>query len=185
MPDLDLRQLPPELQAALERVWPGCPEAQRRALLGPGQLGHAPHWPRHLWAWQPARRWWRPWAAREARQGSEAFFAAHLSDARGEPDTGGPAYPHRLFDPAQPFFPTPWTQADVLLRSPVPDAFGDAEFWFITQRLCGGRVDWAVSQAEDWAQGLRADGALRGARRLGWLADAQWRLHMAATGMFT
>jgi hypothetical protein len=39
MADLDLQALPAELQAALERVWPGCPEAQRRAVLGPWATG--------------------------------------------------------------------------------------------------------------------------------------------------
>jgi hypothetical protein len=185
MPDLDLRQLPPELHAALERVWPGCPEAQRRALLGPHRLGWAPVWPGNLWAWKPASRWWRPFAARDRRAGDEGFFGAHLSDARGEPyEPAGPVYAERLFDPAQPFFDTPWTQARVLLRSPVPEVFSDADFWLITQRLWGGHVESATFTAQSWARGMQAENALRGARRSRWLDDAQWRLEMSATGTF-
>lgn len=186
MPDLDLNTLPPELKAALERVWPGCPEAQRRALLAPSRLGGAPIWPDGLWPWQPARRWWWPFGASELREGWEHFFGAHLGDARGEPNDGsGPAYAERLFDPAQPFFATPWTQAGRLLRSPVPDVFSDAEYWFITQTLFGGDEHGSSQETVAWARGMRADRALHGRRRLRWLDDAQWRLHMAATGMFT
>jgi hypothetical protein len=73
----------------------------------------------------------------------------------------------------------------VLLRSPVPDVFSDADFWFITQRLFGGDVYWAGGCATEWAKGMRADKAVHGARRWRWLADARWRLHMSATGTFT
>ncbi len=157
MPDLDLHHLPAELQAALERVWPGCPEAQRRALLAPHRLGWAPLWPHQMWAWQPASRWWRPGAARKERAWREAFFGAHLRDARGEPyNATGPVYEARLFDPAQPFFDTPWTQASVLLRSPVPDVFSDADFWVITQQLSGGHVPSATSTAVGWSGWRRA-----------------------------
>lgn len=186
MPDLDLQALPPELQAALERAWPGCPEAQRRALLAPTQLGGTSIWPDHLWPWQPARRWWRTAWARELRQGSEAFFAAHLCDARGEPNCDvPPAYAQKLFDPEQPFFATPWTHARLLLRSPVPEVFSDADFWFFTQRLSGGDADAASRELQDWVRRMQAAGALHGGRRRRWLDDALWRLEMSANGTFT
>lgn len=186
MPDLDLQALPPELQAALQRAWPGCPEAQRRALLAPARLDAAPIWPDQLWPWRPAARWWRPGWARERRQRDKAFFAAHLGDARGEPQGhDGPSYPQKLFDPERPFLATPWTQARVLLRSPAPEVFSDADFWIFTQQLFGGDADEARREMLSWARGMQADGALRGARRSNWLADAHWRLHMSATGMFT
>lgn len=185
MPDLDLQQLPPDLQAALERVWPGCPEAQRRALLGPHQLGWPPLWPDGLWAWRPASRWWRlPWARREM-EWRERFFGAHLTDARGEPcNAVEPSHKERLFDPAQPFFPTPWTHAEVLLRSPVPEVFSDVDFWVITQQLWGGLVEPATATAESWARGMKADGALRGGRREGWLIHAQGLLTMEVNGVY-
>lgn len=178
MAAFDLQTLPLELQAALAQAWPGCPEAQRRALLAPQALGGAPLWPGNLWPWQPARRWWRPGVARECRAGEALFFSAPVSDVRGA------AYAPRLFDPAQPFFETPWTQAEVLLRSPAPDAFGDADFWVLTQRLCGGDVPAATRLAHEWAAGMRADAALQGARRQRWLGDALWRLEASAKGDF-
>jgi len=185
MPDLDLHALPPELQAALEREWPGCPEAQRRELLAPPELGEQPVWPHRLWAWQPASRWWRPFWARDERRQAEGRFGAHLADARGEPwGHVGPSYPQRLCDPDQPFFATPWTQAEVVLRSPAPEVFSDADFWFIVQRLCGGDVPSATSTAESWARAMKAAGALRGGRRDRWLANARWLLHMEATGTY-
>jgi len=185
MPDLDLQALPAELQAALERVWPCCPEAHKRALLAPPALGAAPLWPTQLWPWQPARRWWRPFAARNERQGWEHFFGQHVGDARGARHDGLPTYPQRLFDPEQPFFETPWTNSRVLLRSPVPDVFSDADFWFMTQQLSGGDSYWAGVDAENWARGMRADRALHGARRDRWLADALWRQHMSSVGDYT
>lgn len=185
MPDLDLQALPPELQAALERAWPGCPEAQRRALLAPSGLDAPPLWPDRMWAWQPAGRWWRPGWARAQRARDEGFFRAHLSDARGEPHGhDGPVYKERLFDPEQPFFATPWTQAARLLRSPAPEVFSDADFWVVTQRLFGGDAEWAAREMQAWARGMQADGALRGGRRSRWLADAKWRLQMSATGTY-
>ncbi len=185
MPDLDLRQLPPELQAALERFWPGCPEAQRRALLAPPRLGGAPLWPDRLWAWRPASRWWRPFWARDTRQCYEVLFGQHLSDARGEPlGAAEPTYKERLFDPEQPFFDTPWTHAKVLLRSPVPDVFSDADFWFITQTLWGGHVESAASKTESWARAMKAEGAVRGGKRDRWLSNALWLLNMEATGTY-
>ncbi len=185
MPDLDLQALPTELQAALERAWPGVPEAQKRALLAPTWLGGPPIWPDEMWAWRPSSRWWRPGWAREQRARHEAFFRMHLGDARGEPQGhDGPVYPQRLFDPEQPFFATPWTQAQLLLRSPAPEVFSDAEFWFVTQRLFGGDAEWATRELLSWARGMQADGAVRGGRRSRWLADAQWRLQMSATGTY-
>lgn len=166
------------MQAALTQAWPGSPEAQRRAVLAPHRLGGAPVWPRHLWPWQPSRRWWRPGTARECRAGEAQFFAAPVSDVRGA------SYAPRLFDPAQPFFDTPWTRAGLLLRSPAPDAFSDADFWVIVQLLFGGDLHWATRTAQDWAAGLRADGALQGARRDRWLTDALWRLEASAKGDF-
>ncbi|MGM9482047.1 hypothetical protein ACS5PN_12745 [Roseateles sp. NT4] len=185
MPDLDLQALPPELQTALERAWPGCPEAQRRALLAPPGLGWEPLWPNRLWAWQPARRWWRPFWARQHRALDEGAFSRHLSDARGEPwDAVEPSYKERMFDPEQPFFETPWTHAKVLLRSPAPDVFSDGEFWFITQTLWGGHVQSAASMTESWARAMKAEGALRGGRRSRWLSNALWLLNMEATGTY-
>lgn len=175
---LALDRLPPELQAALALAWPGCPQAQRRALLAPVSLGGAALWPGQLWPWQPRARWWRRRSARECRAGTLAYFVARVSDALGAPR--GP----RLFDPAQPFFATPWTEADVLLHSPVPDAFSDADYWFITQRLCGGQREHATRLAEDWAAGMRRDNALRGPRRQAWLNDALHRLEVSARGDF-
>lgn len=175
-PALDLTTLPPGLQAALEQAWPGCPEAQRRAVLAPHGLRGRSVWPDHLWPWQPARHWWRPGRARECREGEAEFFAAHVSDVRGAP------YPPRLFDPAQPFFETPWTHAAVLLRSPAPDAFSDADFWVFVQLLFGGDLHWATVTANEWAAGMRADAALHGSRREAWLNDALWRLEASAKG---
>ncbi|MDR7333415.1 hypothetical protein [Roseateles asaccharophilus] len=178
MPDLDLRALPAELQAALHQAWPDCPEAQRRALLAPRcWSGWQPTWPGRVWAWEPRRRWLRPFRAREYREIAEALFVDHVGDVlrKHEP---------RLFDPAQPFFDTPWTQARVLLRSPEPAVFSDAEFWAIAQQLCGGDVAHATATAGDWAQGMRADGAVRGWRREGWLLNAVAVLESSAAGTF-
>lgn len=171
-----LGQLPPELQAALAQAWPDHPEARRRAVLAPHRLGGAPVWPGNLWPWQPSRRWWRPGTARECRAGEALFFVAPVRDVRGAP------YAPRLFDPAQPFFDTPWTQAELLLRSPAPEAFSDADFWAIVQLLFGGDLHWATRTAQDWAAGMRADRALQGARRDQWLNDALWRLEASAKG---
>ena len=178
MPDLDLLALPPELQAALEKAWPGCPEAQRRALLGSRcWSGWRPTWPDRIWAWQPASRWWRPWRAREYREQAEGLFVDHVSDVLQ-------SYPARLFDPEQPFFDTPWTQAKVLLRSPVPEVFSDADFWAMTQQLFGGHVESATASALAWARGMQTENALRGYRREQWLIDAVYRLEMSATGTY-
>lgn len=185
MTDLDPAALPADLRAALERAWPGSAESQRRALLAPSALGGRPLWPHGLWAWRRAACWWRPSWARAEREAAEAWFGAHLGDARGERWDGLPVYAERLFDPAQPFFETPWTRADRLLRSPVPQVFSDAEFWFIVQRLHGGDLRSATATAQAWAAGMAADRALQGGRRGHWLADAEWRLHMAAIGAFT
>lgn len=115
----------------------------------------------------------------------EGLFDGHLADARGEPwNAVEPSYKERLFDPAQPFFETPWTHARVLLRSPAPDVFSDADFWFITQKLWGGDVSSATSTVESWARAMKAENALRGGRRDRWLANAQWLLHMEATGIY-
>lgn len=178
-PDPLLDPLPAELRAALELAWPGCAEAQRRAVLAPDGVGAPPLWPDGpLWPWQPACHWWRPWRASECRRAAARFFSSHVRDIRGAD------YEPRLFDPEQPFFETPWTQAEVLLRSPVPEVFSDADFWALTQLLMGGDVQAATRIAQDWARGLQADGALRGLRRSRWLADAQWRLEMSATGTY-
>jgi hypothetical protein len=177
-PELDLRTLPTELRAALERVWPGCPEAQRRALLGPrSRHGWCAIWPDGLWSWQRASRWWRPGVARSDRQRATAFFSAQVSDVLG---AKGP----RLFDPDQPFFETRWTQSRVLLRSPAPAVFSDADFWALTQQLFGGDVDDASAEALAWAHGMQRDNAVHGARREQWLIDAIYRMEMAATGTF-
>lgn len=179
MPDLDLQALPPELQAALERAWPGCPEAQRRALLAPRcWLGWRSVWPDELWAWRPTSRWYRPRFARECRERAEAFFVAHVSDVLHEQ---GP----RLFDPEQPFFETPWTHARLLLRSPVPEVFSDADYWAITQQLFGGDTEAAASEARAWARAMQAaDAVLPGTRRQRWLDEALWRLQQSAAGIY-
>jgi hypothetical protein len=177
--ELDLQALPAGLRAAVELAWPGCPEAQRRAVLAPDGVGGRPLWPDgSLWPWQPARHWWRPWQASERRRAGTRFFTSHVRDVRGAD------YAPRLFDPEQPFFETPWTQAEVLLRSPVPETLSDADFWALTQLLMGGDVQAATGIAQDWDRCLRAEGALRGPRRIRWLADAQRRLEMAATGAY-
>lgn len=180
MPDLDLQQLPPELQAALERVWPGCPEAQRRALLGPWAAGvWRTAWPGHLWPWQPSARWWRPGAAREWRAAFEGYFG---SQRRNLLESSGP----RLFDPDQPFFATPWTHAKVVLRSPAPAVFSDAEFWAITQQIFDGDVDQASREALGWARELTARQATaRGARRDNWWIDQLRTMRAVATGTFS
>lgn len=179
MSDLKLHDLPAELQATLERVWPGCPEAQRRAVLGPWAEGvWRTVWPDFLWPWQPALRWWRPGEARKWRGAFERYFA---SKRRNLLLAQGPG----LFDPAQPFFDTPWTQAEVVLRSPVPEVFTDAEFWAITQQIFDGDVPCATSQARNWANELGARNARsRGSRRERWWIDELGRLHAAATGTF-
>jgi hypothetical protein len=180
MPDaLALQDLPPELQAALNRAWPGNAEAQLRALLGPRcWLGWRSVWPGELWAWRPASRWLRPGQARANRQRAEAFFAAHVADVR-QPLAA------RLFDPAQPFFETPWTHATVLLRSPVPEVFSDADYWAMTQQLFGGDAEAAAREAQAWARAMQADGAARpGPRRQQWLGEALWRLQQSATGTY-
>lgn len=178
MPDLVLRTLPAQLQAALEQAWPGCPEAQRRALLGPCvRQGWRAVWPDGLWAWRPASHWWRAGPARRERQRAAAFFTAQVADVLA-------AKGSRLFDPGQPFFETPWTQAAQLLRSPAPAVFSDADFWAITQQLFGGNVDAAGAETLAWARGMQRDNALHGARRGQWLVDAVYRLEMAASGTF-
>lgn len=180
MPDLDLQQLPPELQAALERVWPGCPEAKRRAVLGPWATGvWRTVWPDHLWPWQPARRWWRPGAAREWRESFERYFS---SQRRNLLAANGP----RLFDPGQPFFATPWTHAKSLLRSPTPDVFTDAEFWAITQQIFDGDVEHATRETRDWARELTAGQATaRGLRRDNWWINQLRVMRATATGTFS
>ena len=177
MADLDLQALPPELQAALERVWPGCPEAQRRAVLGPIlNMGWVTVWPDITWPWQPPKRWWRPGSGREWREGFEAYFGATCHNVLV------PAGP-RLFDPDQPFFDTPWTQARVLLRSPAPEAFTDAEFWAITTQLFGGDAEGAASQVKRWAASLAARGIIgRGYRRSSWWQEMRTVLEAEATG---
>lgn len=178
MADLDLATLPPELRDALERAWPGCPEAQRRILLAPMRLAGAPLWPGLLWPWQPSARWWRLPLARRVRAGTLGYFLTHVSDVRGALQAP------RLFDPAQPFFATPWTRAEELLHSPTPDAFSDADFWFITQRLCGGDVAQATHLAQNWAGKMRTNGALQGKRRDAWLNEELSRLEASARGDF-
>lgn len=175
---LDLHRLPAELQAALTLAWPGCPEAQRRALLAPCRPGGRPLWPRQLWPWQPSARWWRPNAASESRAGALAFFVERVSLATGQ------CVGARLFDPAQPFFATPWTHAEQVLRSPVPDVFSDADFWAVAQCLCGGQLDGATHLVQGWAAGMRQDGAVQGARREVWMIDALSRLEASARGDF-
>lgn len=177
MPELDLHSLPPELQAALERVWPGCPEAQRRAVLGPWcNRAWATVWPDNTWPWQAGRRWWRPGSARQWREGFEAFFGAPCHNELEPVAT-------RLFDPDQPFFETPWTQARVILRSPAPEAFTDAEFWAVTTQLFGGNAERASSQVQGWARSLAERGIQgRGYRRDGWWHEMRTVLRAEATG---
>jgi hypothetical protein len=177
MPELDLQALPPELQAALERVWPGAPEAQRRALLGPWvEGGWEAVWPDNLWPWQPAGRWWRPGAARDLREAYERYFGSQCRDIL---EARGP----RLFDPAQPFFETPWTRATAALRSPVPEVFTDAEFWAITTQLFNGDVGVAERESRRWAAELIQQGATeRGARRSEWWTNQLRHMEMSAKG---
>lgn len=177
MPDLDLQALPPELQAALERVWPGSPEAQRRSVLGPWvEGGWQAVWPDQLWPWQPAGRWWRPGEARDRRESFELYFGSlrrNILEAKGP----------RLFDPAQPFFETPWTSAAVVLRSPVPEVFSDAEFWAIATQLFDGDVGVAARETRDWARQLIEERATeRGPRRSRWWQDHLHRMEMSAKG---
>ena len=177
MADLDLQALPPELQATLERVWPGCSEAQRRAVLGPWcDMGWMTVWPDNTWPWQPAKRWWRPGSARRSRELFEGFFRTQGSNVL-EPEG------QRLFDPDQPFFETPWTSARVVLRSPAPEAFTDAEFWALTTQLFGGDADRAASQVRGWARELVARGITgRGYRRDSWWQEMRTVLEAEATG---
>ena len=88
----------------------------------------------------------------------------------------------RLFDPAQPFFPTPWTQADVLLRSPAPDVFSDGEFWALTMQLFDGDAHAAVDYAQRCAHHLRLMQATHRARRDRWWVQELIVLHASATG---
>jgi hypothetical protein len=174
---LDLQSLPLELQAVLERVWPGCAEAQRRAVLGPWcNMGWVTVWPGGIWPWQPAKRWWRPGSASQWRERFEAYFSAQCHN---ELVPEGP----RLFDPDQPFFPSPWTQTRVLLRSPAPEAFTDAEFWSVTTQLFGGDAERAASQVQGWARSLEARGITgRGHQRDSWWQEMRTVLHAEATG---
>ena len=176
MADLDLKTLPAELQAALERVWPGCPEAQRRAVLGPWCEGvWRTVWPDLLWPWQPSRRWWRPGEAREWRESFERYFGAQRSNML---EAQGP----RLFDPAQPFFDTPWTQAAVLLRSPVPAFFSDGEFWAMVMQLFDGDVEQATDYAQACARELTARKTTSRAQRNAWWIQELLVLRASATG---
>jgi hypothetical protein len=174
---LDLQALPPELRAALERAWPGSPEAQRRALLGPMREGSwRSAWPDFLWTWEPARRWWRPGAARRWRDLFEWHFGSARRDLLKEQAP-------RLFDPDQPFFDTPWNRALVALRSPVREVFSDAEFWAIAMQLFGGDVGLAESQVRDWARDLVARNATeRGRRRDNWWVEKLALERASATG---
>ena len=72
----------------------------------------------------------------------------------------------------------------MLLRSPAPDVFSDADFWLITQTLWGGGVPSATFMTESWARAMKAKGALRGGRRERWLSNALWLLNMEATGTY-
>lgn len=176
MADLDLQSLPPELRAALERAWPGCAEAQRRAVLAPWcQLVWRRAWPDLLWAWQPARRWWRAGAATDWRAQLEAGFSArqgHVLEARGP----------LLFDPAQPYFPTPWTHARVLLRSPVPAVFTDGEYWAMTMQLFDGDTAAATDYAQGCARELQARNATSRGKRDTWWVQQLIVLRASATG---
>lgn len=180
MPDahLDLQALPPELQSALERAWPHNPEAQRRALLGPvREAGWRSVWPDLVWPWMPARRWWRPGEARRWRGLFERHFGAARRDILEQ--ERGP----RLFDPAQPFFDTPWTRPALALRSPAPEAFSDAEYWAIAMQLFGGDLALAESNVRAWARDLAEHGALqRGRRRDSWWTERLTIERAAATG---
>jgi hypothetical protein len=176
MAPLDLRALPAELQAALEHAWPGSAEAQRRALLGPWchKLWRTA-WPDMQWLWQPSRRWWRTGDAAAWRQAFEGYFGAaqgNILESRVP----------RLFDPDQPFFPTPWTQARVLLRSPAPEAFSDGEFWALTTQLFDGDPDAASRYALACARHLKAIKATSRARRDRWWNQELILLHASATG---
>ncbi|MDT7837984.1 hypothetical protein [Aquabacterium sp. OR-4] len=181
MPALALTQLPPELRALLDQAWPGCPEAQCRALLAPWAhaLFHVV-WPDGLWPWQPARRWWRPAEGRAWRQAFGHLLAARRGNLL---ESGGPL----LFSPEQPFFDTPWTQATQLLRSPEPEVFSDAEFWAITMQLCDGNQDLATAHTRGWARVMRAQGcSTRGSRRRdNFWNDELRRLRLQATGTFS
>lgn len=176
MADLDLATLPPELRDALERAWPGCAEAQRRAVLAPWcQEVWRSVWPDLLWPWQPARRWWRPGAAQAWRETFEDLFLAR----RGNVLTAeGP----RLFDPDEPFFPTPWTQARVLLKSPVPQVFSDGEFWALTMQLHDGDTAAATRYAQACARHLQASNATSRSQRDRWWVQELIVLQASATG---
>jgi hypothetical protein len=178
MPDLDLQALPAELRAALERAWPGQPDAQRRAMLGPArEAGWQRVWPDLVWPWMPARRWWRAGQARRWRQ----LFEWHFGSARRDilDREQGP----RLFDPAQPFFDTPWTRPTVALRSPAPEAFSDAEYWAIAMQLFSGDLALAEPAVRAWARDLIASQAARpGRRRDHWWTQRLTVERAAATG---
>ncbi|WP_140631607.1 hypothetical protein [Methylibium rhizosphaerae] len=172
------RDLPKDLQAALDRAWPGCVEAQRRCLLGPAsRFGLQRVWPGWTWLWRPTCHWWRP-GAKAHREIFEAHFRAPCSDVLQ-------SLPTLLFDPGQPFFETPWTRADVVLRSAAPEAFSDAEFWAITMQLFGGDVEAAAAQARQWASDLARRGiAGRGHRRDVWWSGQVGLLEASATGTY-
>ncbi|MDT9000928.1 hypothetical protein RQP53_16750 [Paucibacter sp. APW11] len=177
MLELELLTLPVELRQALERAWPDCPEAQRRALLGPwAAQGWRSVWPGQLWPWQGSQRWWRAGQARTWRASFEHFFSAQRSNLL---QTSGP----RLFDPDQPFFATPWTLARVLLCSPVPEVFSDAEYWAATMQLFGGDADLAASEMRGWAATLQQHGATaRGMKRDRWWQETLAVMRASASG---
>lgn len=175
-PALDLCALPAELQDALARAWPGCPEAQRRAVLAPWCYSHWYRvWPDMLWPWQPGRRCWRPAQARYWRADLEACFA---SRRRNILEAKGP----RLFEPDQPFFDTPWTHAEVLVRSPVPEVFSDGEVWAMAMQLFDGEIDTAADYAQTCARHLIANKLTRRARRSAWWQEELTLMRASATG---
>lgn len=173
---LDLQALPPELRAALERVWPGCPEAQRRALLGPNCHDHFDStWPDMLWPWKPTRRWLMPGQARMWRGIHEAHFGSRCGDIL---EATGP----RVFEPGQPFFATPWTNAAVLVRSPVPEFFSDGEVWAMAMQLFNGEIDSGMDFARACARDMVAKKITRRSQRADWWRTRLVIMRASATG---
>lgn len=154
---LDLKKLPAELQATLDRHFDND-ESKRRAVLAPWVatvcstvIDQA------LWAWQPSSRFWRrKWAA-EVRKDREEFFAMRVGIAEDAPS---------MFDPPLPFFPTPLTHVTETITSPWPDVLSDAEYWAFVMQLHDGDKEWAFRRISRWIARLSEAVHPHGLKRL-------------------
>lgn len=183
---LDLKQLPRELQGALNKHLDND-ESKRRAVLAPicsaaceaivSENGSA------LWAWTPLKRFWRRQWARDIRNSREQFFTLHVGDLSNLPS---------LFDPDLPFFPTPLTNVTKPMVSPWPDVLSDAEYWAFVMQLHDGDEAWARNRLGGWIPHLREVAHPHGMKRLFFwrsksaiLSDLHWRMSAQNVGDYT